>query len=182
MNYVSISGIFKDLTAAIQTAVLPQLQAFDENIQGVHFEHGHYLEIAKVLQSKENGDITDKLSKWPLIALFRDFPEKNIVGMYSDITITLVIAKWSNPQWTSDDRENNSFIPVLYPVISALFEAIDNDSRFKTQSVQEIEYTKIDHYYWGSQTVLDKAPNIFNEWTDSIELRELKLSINPLNC
>lgn len=181
MNYVSISGIFKDLTAAVQTAVLPQLQIYDSLITGVHFEHGHYLEIAKALQLKALG--TDsKFEKWPLIGLFRDFPEKNVVGMYSDITVTIVIAKSSDPNWTSDQREANSFIPVLYPVLSALFKAIDNDSRFTMQSVQEVDYTKIDHYYWGSQTVLDKAPNIFNEWTDSIELRELKLSINPLNC
>lgn len=182
MEYVSISNIFKDLTSAVELAVLPQLQAYDEMIQGVHFEHGHYLEIAKVLQSKENGNMTDKLSKWPLIALFRDFPEKNVVGLYSEITVTLIIAKWSNPQWTSDQREANSFIPVLYPVFNALLEAIDNDSRFIMQSVQEVSWTKIDHYYWGSQTVLDKTPNIFNEWTDSIELRDLTLKINPQNC
>lgn len=181
MKYVSISNIFRDLTAATQAAVLPQLQAYDNLIQGVHFEHGHYLEIAKVLQQKALGT-TSKFTKWPLIALFRDFPEKNEVGLYTEMTATLIIAKSSDPNWTSDQREQNSFIPVLYPVLSAFLEAMDNDQRIMNQSVQELSYTKIDHYYWGSQTVLDKTPNIFNEWTDSIELRDLTIKINPQNC
>lgn len=181
MKYVSISTIFKDITAATQLAVLPQLQAYDNLIQGVHFEHGHYLEIAKALQQKSTGT-TSKFQKWPLIALFRDFPEKNEIGLYSEITVTLIIAKYSDPNWTSDQREAKSFIPVLYPVLDAFLEALDNDPRIMEQSIQQLSYTKIDHYYWGSQTVLDKAPNIFNEYTDSIELRDLTLKINPQNC
>lgn len=180
MKYVSISDIFKDVVADVQTAVLTDLQAFDPLITGVHFEHGHYLEIAKIIQQLSLGT-TSKFNKWPLVGLFRDFKEKNSLGVYSDISATLIIAKGSTPNWTSDQREANSFIPVLYPILNALFEAMDNDSRFNFQSIEELEFTKTDHYYWGSQTLLDKTPNIFNEYTDSIELN-LQLKINLLNC
>lgn len=181
MQYVSISSIFKDVTATVELAVLSQLKDFDPNIQGVQFEHGHYLQISKVLQQKALG-VESKFKKWPLIGLFRDFPETNQSGIYADTNIVLIIAKGSDPNWTSDQREANSFIPVLFPVFNALLEAIDNDGRFEMQSIYSLPYTKIDHYYWGTETKLDKTPNIFNEYTDAIELRIPNLRINLSNC
>lgn len=180
MRYVSISDIFKDVTAAAQSAVLGDLQTFDSLITGVHFEHGHYLQIAKVIQQLSLGT-TSKFNKWPLVGLFRDFEEKNLVGVYSEMSSTLIIAKGSNPNWTSDQREELSFKSVLYPICFAIIEAMDNDPRFNIQSMEEADFTKIDHYYWGTETKLDKGPNIFNEYTDSIELR-IKFKINLLNC
>lgn len=182
MEYVSIAGIFKDITQKASDNLLSTLEAQDPNITGIRFEHGHYLEIAKRLEILSKGSLVDKQSKWPLIGLFRDFPETPQVGQFSQIKVTLFIAMWSEPNLSSDEREQQNFIPILFPIYNEILEQIDNDIRFQTTTVEEIDHTKIDHYYWGSQTVLDKGPNIFNQWTDSIELQNLTLIVNQKNC
>lgn len=180
MKYVSIAGIMRDVTAGVNTKLLPDLKTYDENITGVYFRHGHFLEIRKVLEQISKSE--SKSEQFPLIGLFRDFPEQEgqTVGIYSEPNIKLIIATRTQPNWTADQREERSFIPILYPIYFEMLRQFTLDKRIMGYN-ESTPRTRTDHYFWGNNTLFEKTANIFNEFTDSIEV-DIKLKINLKNC
>lgn len=187
---IVLVDVFKDIVEATENAIndntgltlLDQLKFVDQLIDGVHYQHGHPLEIIETLQQQSEARTT-KTSRFPLIALFQDFPESIDVqeGFYGDVPFHLIIARPTDPNYKAGKRYEVNFKPILYPIYQAFMEQIRLSRRFSLID-NKIPHTKIDRLYWGREGLYGNDGNVFNDRIDCIEIRDLKLRVKTQNC
>lgn len=158
--------------------LLAQLQDFDNSITGVYFQHGHILEIVTELEKLSKAPET-KGMRYPLVALLRDFPEVNgaIPGIESQDTLNFIVATRTDPTWNSQKRKINRFDPILKPIVNDLLYQFELSGKFMTQGADQQNFTAIDHYFWGRESIYGSKANIFVDWIDSIEIQKLTLKL-----
>lgn len=141
--------------------------------QPVYYMYGHPLEIVKRLQELSNS-ITQQNKKFPLIILFTDIAiDKSKPGFYGSASLRMLVANITQPEYISEKRTELNFKPVLHPIKEELINQIGLHPQFTYDG--ELSYKETDMYFYGSQ-INDK--NIFNDYIDAIELRDIKLNIN----
>lgn len=185
MTPVFVADILRDLVGKVSTKLTPQLTAFDSMITGVHFDHGHPIEIIETLKQKDSSGTNLVFDKYPLVALFHDFPEvyNQEPGFQGQVTLHLIIARLTEPTYKADQRYDQNFKPVLYPIYAEFMKQIVHSKYFTgAQSVNQLSHTKIDRLYWGREGLYKNEGNIFNDWIDCIEIRDLQLKLNLNNC
>lgn len=155
------------------------------NVPGipVYFDYGHYKEVAKNLHFKD-GELSQKDRKYPLVWLVMDFDEdiNTFPGVYSQPTFQLIIATITEPEWSMDERYANSFDRYLYPVYNQLVQQITKEASFGLPPEATLGHRKTDRPYWGGDETPGGAgdkPNMFNDFIDAIQIRNLKLKIYP---
>lgn len=180
---VYIVDVMSDIVERVSTNLTVQLQAFDSNISGVHYLHGHPLEVIETLGQRSKSK-TFKFQKYPLVALFQDFPEQvnTEPGYMAEVTLHMVIARLTKNDYKADQRYENNFKPVLYPIYYDLMAEINKSRAFTTYGQYNIPHTKWDRLYWGREGLYGKDGNIFNDWIDCIEIKNLKLKANLKLC
>lgn len=180
---VYIVDELKAIAAKVSAIMTPELQAYDSMITGVHYLHGHPAEIIETLGQRDKSK-TMVYDKYPLIALFQDFPERvaEDVGIMSEITLHLIIARATRPDYKAAERYQYNFKPVLYPVYYELLKQLHLSKAFITKAPTMIRHIKIDRLYWGREGLWKNQGNIFNDWIDCIEIRDLKLKVNQKLC
>lgn len=177
-----IVEIFQEVVNRVESNVLGSLQALDSKIEGVHYEHGHPLEIVETLKQKDKSQ-TYRFQKYPLIALFQDFAEvKGPIGFEREVNLHLIIAKGTKSEYKAKDRYEHNFKPFLYPVYESFLEEINREKRFQTYGSNRIEHTKWDRLFWGRNGLFGNQSNVFNDFLDVIEIKNLKLKINLETC
>ena len=146
-------------------------------ISALHYEHGHPLEIIKTLQAM-TADPASQAGKFPLLALFQDYEEKRgtKMGMY-DVSLHLIIATLTDPNYMAADRMTSTFIPVLYPIYDGLMDAIARSGYFRQTTKDLISHSKTDRMYWGKSGLYGNEGNVFNDYIDAIEIQNLQLTI-----
>lgn len=138
----------------------------------VYYMYGHPKEIAIRLQELTNSP-TEANKKFPLIILFTDITiDRSLVGFYGSTSLRMLIANFTLPEYTSVQRTNINFKPILHPIKKELLNQIDRHAQFTYED--ELEYKETDMYYYGCQI---NEKNIFNDHIDAIELRDIKLNI-----
>jgi hypothetical protein len=45
-----------------------------------------------------------------------------------------------------------------------------------------MKHDMIERFYWGREGIYNNAGNVFNDYIDAIEIRNLDLKINVPNC
>ena len=168
------SVVVVDLFSQIVTKISDK---FDYDI---NYMHGHPLEITSSLTDLTNSATLSE-KKYPLIALFQDFPETK-GGDFTNIELNLIIAINTDNTLKAGDRYVSSFKPYLYPIYDALLEAIARSGFFNETNVSEISHIKLDRLYWGRNGLYGNSANIFNDYIDCIEIQKLKLKVKPLKC
>lgn len=183
MKPVYIVDIFGSVVEAVSAAMLPTLQAYDSAITGVHYLHGHPVEIIETLTQRDKSD-TWRYKKYPLVALFQDFPESHNgqIGIDNEATLHIVIAYSSIATYKSPERYAKKFKPVLYPIYLELMNQIVLSAKFLNYGVSTIPHIKIDRLFWGKEGLYGNTGNVFNDMLDCIEIRDLKLKVNLKNC
>ena len=158
--------------------LLTQLQIADASITGVYFKHGHILEIVSELE-KLSKDPDQKAMRFPLVALLRDFPETNgaLPGIDSQDNLNIIIAYRTKPEYSADKRETISFNPVLIPIKKDLLYQLEMSGKFMTTGENQQNYTEIQHYFWGRESIYGAKENIFADWIDCIEIKNLNLKL-----
>ncbi len=147
----------------------------------INFMYGHYLEIVdRLAQMTGSLNIEDRQGKYPLVALFQDFPEEREpeAGIYSRVMLNMIIANITEPNYTAQQRYDNNFKLVLYPIYREFLHQMARP-QFKSVMVpadERIEHTKIDRVYWGREGLYGGSANVFNDYLDGIEIKNLKLS------
>lgn len=166
----------------VSAKLLAQLQVFDPDITGVHYQYGHPLEIIETL--KQMDEAKDyKFRRYPFVGLFQDFPEEvGEVGFNSEPTLHLIIARFTQATYKAAQRYELNFKPVLYPIYLEFLEQLNFSKAFETYGVTNIQHTKIDRLYWGREGLYKNEGNIFNDFLDCIEIRNLKLKTYLNNC
>lgn len=183
MSAIFVDELLEDCAAKTSTVVLSALQAVNPDIQGVYFKCGHPLEIIAELQAMSKA-ADKKGQRYPLIALFRDFPEDRGVdaGIYSVPRLNLFFIALTNPTFTTDQRKQKNFKPILYPIMEEFFNQIKGSAKFSPGKIGVYSYTQIDHYFWGRESIYGAEANIFTDWIDCIELKNFKLPIYLNTC
>jgi len=138
----------------------------------VYYMYGHPKEIANRLAELSNSP-TEGSKKFPLIILFTDITiDRSLVGFYGSTNLRMLIANFTLAEYTSNQRTEINFKPILHPIKKELINQIDRHMQFTYED--ELTYKETDMYYYGSQI---NEKNIFNDRIDAIELRDIKLNI-----
>lgn len=180
---IYLDEIIADCVTKVSAKLLPSLSVIDPNITGVHFQHGHPLEIIDALKLLSTGTTT-KNKRYPLVALFRDFKETmgDLPGIYSVAKPTIIIATRTLPAYSSDQRKEISFKPILHPIMVELFNQFEMSGKFMTEGDDLQTVDRIDHYFWGRESIYGANANIFSDWIDCVELNNLNLQLYTNNC
>jgi len=172
---------FREIVEKVEDNVLAKLQQYDANIQTVHYEHGHYAEIANTLINFDKSpDFYNK--KYPLIALFEDIRE-TIKDDITTANLSLIICYSTKSEYKSADRYAEVIDPILEVIYDELIEQITTYPYFKGY---DIPHSKIIRPYWGVEGKMGNRANIFGDFLDAIELNSLiiryeKSFCNPTN-
>lgn len=143
----------------------------------VYYKYGHPREISKRLQELSNSP-TEGHKKFPLVILFTDITiGKDVPGFYGSARLRMLVANITQPEYISEQRTELNFKPVLHPIKDELIKQIGLHSQFTYED--ELTYDETDMYFYGSQ-INDK--NIFNDYIDAIELKNIQVNIKNKIC
>jgi len=158
--------------AAVVTKVATEL-AID-----VFYFFGHLKEVTARLQELANST-TNKGKAFPCVILFTDIPirQNQPQGTYGTANLNLIIANYTQQNYTAQQRLDNVFKPVLYPIKREFMKQFERHLQFTFPG--ELAYTEIDRYFYGS-SMNDK--NAFNDHIDCIEIQNLQVIIKNKPC
>jgi hypothetical protein len=143
----------------------------------VYYDFGHYAEVVKNLTLKGQSP-TKRTERYPLVWLVTDYPEiKGNFKIYATTSLQIIIAMPTDMNYTMQQRRDTVFFPRLYPIYEELLNQISRYSLFGKPSVAAIEHTKIDRPYWGGQDSGNGVANLFNDFIDAVQIKNLKLTI-----
>lgn len=144
-----------------------------------YYDYGHPIDIVNELALKERV----AAAKFPLIALLMDFRE--VMG--EDMTIrsrttdmTIIIMTNTTPDLTPDQRYDQNFSEILYPLYDLLIKHITNSKYFDT-APGLVSHDKYDRPHWGRTGTYNNMGNIGNDFIDAIEVQNLNLSLKLNN-
>jgi hypothetical protein len=157
---------------AIVAKVNTALTAASFGTTPVYYMYGHPMEIANRLQELSNSP-TEGHKKFPLIILFTDITiDRSLIGFYGSTSLRMLIANFTLAEYTSVQRTEINFKPILHPIKKELIKQIERHNQFTYED--ELTYKETDMYYYGSEI---NKQNVFNDRIDAIELRDIKLNI-----
>ena len=164
MKKVKIVSLFEDVVRKVS-------DHFDYDVL---FMAGSQIEITNSL-TELSKSATYAEKRYPGIFLFLPFTESN--KPKSDFTsvndFQLLIAINTLPDLSTTDRYLRNFDPYLYPIFDAFLHEISRNTNFREANVEQIEYESRDWPYYGN----NGTENIFNDFIDCIELKNLKLNV-----
>lgn len=142
-----------------------------ENNEEPYFEHGHPLEILRLLTEKDDND-NWKYKKYPLIALFQDFKEikGDSTGIIMEVSPRLIIVEETKQEFDPGDRYDEVFKPILYPIYEQLLESMADSVFFDIGGKENIKHDKWDRLFWGKEGLQGPEGLIFNDYLDAIDI------------
>lgn len=154
-------------------------EASESSIQGIGYFYGHPQEIIQRLKEMSESP-TGKYQMWPAVFLFTDvkISPSSVKGLYGDVSLNMVIAYQTQPDFTAADRMEKNFLPILRPIYEELIYAIAYSGYFWVQSPKHLLGNDTDRLYWGREAIYGNDGNIFNDRIDAIEIKNLTLTIN----
>lgn len=140
--------------------------------EGVLYTYGRHIQILQYLQKLNNNGET----KYPLIALYQDFPERrgaaDNVGYYSQVMIPkILIACLTRSTDPPELRYETTFKPILYPIYYSFVDNIANSFDVVDNDVDDITHVK-----WDRPGTMPTDVS-HNEYIDAIEINNLTLTI-----
>jgi len=152
-----------------------------------YYDYGRYIEITRRLTQKQMGVVAGATgnNRFPLVWLVIPFDEFNGTPTehYTRLrNMQIIIATQTRPDSTTPARMNDNFEPILYPIYRALLIEIAN-SGFFSDIDYGVQHTKTDQPYWGGGNTLTSGDkNLFNDYIDAIQIRNLELTVNLQTC
>lgn len=174
-----VVDIFREIVERTNAVLIEKNPEIISGAGAVQYMHGHPLEIINRLKQKDKGQLA-RFNKYPLIALFQDFPEDSTgsnIGIESEATLHLIIAKGTKREHIASERYEYNFIPFLYPIYEEFLRQVVADKSIQVYSVDKLQRQKWDRLYWGRSGLYGNEGNIFNDYLDVIEIKNLKLKI-----
>lgn len=175
-----VVDLFGEIVSKVNDSLIIDLQSKDNLITGVHYEHGHILEIINTLTQKDQSN-EYRFKKYPLVALLQDFEERNTFE-YVEANLNVLIIKGTMQDYTAKQRYDFNFRPFLYPIYKELLKRISKTGYILSYAPQRISHTKIDRVFWGAQGRYGNTAHIGNDFLDAIEIKNLKLKFIKEKC
>jgi len=124
-----------------------------------------------------------KPMRYPLVALFRDFPQTPKQGFAFVAKVQIFIITRTQSNYYAEDRKEKTFKPILYPILTELVNQMEQSGRFLFNGGMQNSWDEqVDHYFWGRESIYGAKANIFTDWIDCIELKNLNLQTYLKNC
>jgi hypothetical protein len=150
-----------------------------------YFDYGHILDILSKLTAKDDNDV-NKFRKYPLICLILDQKETHGTSVNYQYTFAprLLIVTSTQKEYTSQDRTNNTFKPILYPIYDLLIEEVKKYKYFGFEPRSLWPHDKYDRYSWGASEIFGNVGVIFNDYLDGIEIISENINVykQASNC
>lgn len=162
----------------VMSSVVDSIDLSDiTGIDNVFYDFGNYIEITNKL-SKEN----KRNLKYPLFALILDVKENsdNNKIVYKSCDFKMIIAYNTEKNYTSQERKENIFKPILHKLYKKLIDTIIlNENGDFVISDNFVNNNKTDLYFMGSQS---PNQNQFNDYVDAIEIEFRGLRLRKVTC
>lgn len=172
---VIVVDVFADIVAKVQEGY--RIYKNDEDLT-ITYMYGpveeieaNLIEIAKSIGLPEY----EGPKKYPLIAVFQDFPENISTGGYhKKVTLPVIlIATGSAKDWKAEKRYTQSFKTTLYPIYDLLLQGIADNTQVIGNDPSLFAHTKYDRLYYGKR----KLGTGVSDYVDAIELQNLNLTV-----
>lgn len=142
----------------------------------IAYLHGTWNHIRERITTAQGGYAPNAV--FPLVCLVQVFDEKfKDDSEYSEATLTLLICNNSQPNWYSEDRYTNNYLPTLYPIYEALMNELNQTPEIVGYKTRYFEHTKVDDLHLP-ETAVNKLP----ECLDGLWINDLKLTFNVPPC
>src|SRR5574339_429765 len=153
-----VTEILKTCVTRAGVKLLPMLQAIDPKVTGIHFEYGHYTDIQTRLAQYS----MEHKNTYPLFCLFEDFKtERGAEGLDGTAKLTDILLWPSKPSYTRDQREQFSFIPVLYPCYKEILRQIKYSGEFNIYDESMIKHAQVNRPHWGDPALYEVQGYLF---------------------
>lgn len=171
------------IATATETAILPTIQAVDPLVTCLNYQFGHLREIIETLKQQDKSP-TEMYKKYPLVALFLDFPERfgNSGGYPGEVVLQMAICYPTRPNIKTSERYENSIKPILLPIYYELMKQIDASGAFVTHSSDYMQHTRTEHPFGSKNDITDMSGNILADYVDAVLITGLTLTNNFPNC
>lgn len=172
----SISASFRQLVSDTEAALIDDSNVvFPSDVpKKLHFMQGNIAEVNARLQEMTNSP-QHKGKKYPLFVLFRDIKEglnEERFGLSTAFNAKFAIFTLTNPKYTSDQREEKTFTPILRPILEEIINQISKSKAFGMPTVKQMKIEKWDCFFYGSS---QNNKNPFGDYLDAIEVPSISL-------
>lgn len=144
-----------------------------------YYDYGHPISILSKLTTKDGGKYK-KWQKYPLIMLLQDIQEShsNDLNFGYSFPASIVLLATTDKNYTEQERYENVFKSVLYPLYESLVHEVKYYQffDFETESNGIPTYNKWDRVNWGTNTLFGNTATILNDYLDGIEMQ-----FDPIN-
>lgn len=137
----------------------------------IYYEYGHRIELNKKYTNKAVS--TNKMvQEYPLIWLYTDFEQipSDLESAEFETTLQGAIVDFSKKELYEEDRIEESFKPVLYPILELIDNAFNGVEKYRFITPygvdKEIRFLTTDRPFFGSS---DQSANVLPQVTDAIE-------------
>jgi hypothetical protein len=173
----AVDYVVSSATATEFTVEATGLTATEWKAKAPYYLYGHPTEMVNTLTKKGTNDVY-KYQKYPLVYLEQDFTEDvSSVEYYAEISrLTIVILTNTSANFSSIERYNKTFKPILYPLYTKFIEETLWSGSFSF-NLNFVNHDKTDRLFWGTKTAMGNEKNILNDPIDAIEitLKDLKV-------
>ena len=160
---------YKSFTVDTFSSTLPL--AGEWKALGPYSDYGTRKTINAKLKEKNSGEFS--YQKYPLIAL-RLPATVSTENSISTVDCNILFATFTNKQYKPQERIENVFKPILYPLLFQFLDAIKRTGFFMGYRT---DYTHVDRLFYGTEQGEEQnIANIFDDPLDAIEVRDLKLN------
>ena len=120
--------------------------------------------------------------RYPFIYLLQPFDEDNKGDYIQLADLHVIIATTTDHNYTSPQRTEKTFKPILYPVYDLFRCAIAANKNIVETDPDHLSVIKTDEMRWGRSGVYGSQGEIFTDKIDAIELTKLQLKLKKANC
>ena len=176
---LSLRDIFSELVTIVSDNLSSEATL---DVDQVSFKCETWIELIKRVGAEDNSE-THRATKYPLVALIRNFDEKyDGDSEYSEVSLTIVIVTLSDPNALSEDREADNYVPILRPIYAELMEQIKEDSRFFGYYRHYAPHTKTESFQLGTDSPQGNKAYLLPDCVDAIIISDLQLKVRPDMC
>lgn len=144
----------------------------------LNYQPGTLAEITETLDSWGKSDTLrfEKLPGiFPLTPYDISYPKGQELRQWKG---TVIIACATKVNLKRIERDNETFGPILRPIVEAFIKQMCNNRAFHTYGFNDVSYRLIEHDFWSKE----RKSHQFNEFVDAIEIRDLTINLSNPTC
>ena len=170
-NRPYIHEVMRDVVSEVKTSLeLPVLT----------FMYGTITELINELHSMSLNATAAK-KKYPLVWLPMDVKETYNNDYTFSVSLRLIICHATDSNYTTAQRYEHSFKPILQPIYEELFRQLPLNSDIADASEFMIDHVKTDRVHWGKSALISQDGQGL-DYVDAIEIENLVLNLKFKNC